>query len=153
MSKATKKVGEYIFGTDAGLLVKHNSKSEQPLKSLKIGAKLSRRVLEDALGRSWQDCRAWRVLESLGGSNEIGDISKALMDIHLPCTLFYSFIRNVNDANLSLSDSNKQNMDIHHKIFEREGLCQNMIMVNCLPNVFSEGYRRYLALCLTLSVR
>ena len=116
-------------GVEPGLLVRHNSKSEQTLKSLKIGAKSellsgglvqndiegSRRVLEDALGRSWQD---WRVLERLGGSNEIRDISKALLEIPLPCTLFYSFLRNDNDANLSSSDRNEQNIEIHHIIIE-----------------------------------
>ena len=120
--------------------MRHNSKSEQPLKRLKIGTTLRgagpkgyRRVKKGSggqLGKTVGPGGSLRVWEGPGSSNEIRDISIVLMDIHLPHTLFYSFIRNYNDANLSLSNSNEQNMEIHHRIVEREALCQNMIMVN-----------------------
>ena len=72
-----------------------------------------------------------RVWEGPGSSNEIRDISIVLMDIHLPHILFHSFLRKFNNAYLSSSDSNDQNMEIHHKIGEQETLYQNMMMANC----------------------
>ena len=90
--------------------MRHNSKLEQPIKRLKIGANLELR-LKNAIS----PCLVLKKYKTC--LNEIRDLNTALIEIHLPHPLFFK--RDYNYANISSSGSNEQNMEIYHKIGER----------------------------------